>query len=113
MAVIRLYTGDDGETHAERLDPASHPSLTTLHGAKGVEFRSAAPGRISDWHTAPRRQYVFTLSGQGEIELIDGTKYQMNAGDVTLAEDLTGRGHITRVTSDVPRVTAAVHLSDD
>jgi hypothetical protein len=31
---------------------------------------------------------------------------------VVLVEDLTGQGHTTRVTSDVPRVTIAVPLAN-
>ena len=42
MGIFRLYSGDDGESHIEELDLASHPDLTALHGAKGVVFRSTA-----------------------------------------------------------------------
>ena len=31
MAIIRLFTGDDGETHMEELDPEEHPELTEIH----------------------------------------------------------------------------------
>src|SRR5262245_58508405 len=92
MAIIRLYTGDDGETHAEELALDAHAELTALHGAKGVVFRTMPVGHFSDWHVAPRRQYVITLAGQGEVELIDGSRYRVGPGDVILAEDLTGRG---------------------
>jgi len=112
MAIIRLYTGDDGETHAEQLDLSARPDLGDLHGAKGVIFRTMPVGYVQDWHVAPRRQYVITLSGMGEVELIDGSKYQLSPGDVIMAEDLTGRGHISRVISDTPRMTATVHLAD-
>jgi quercetin dioxygenase-like cupin family protein len=111
MAIIRLYTGDDGETHVEQLDLTAHPELNELHGAKGVVFRTMPAGYFSDWHRAPRRQYVITLAGQGEVELIDGSRHRVGAGDVILAEDLTGRGHISRVVGDTPRVTATVHLA--
>jgi quercetin dioxygenase-like cupin family protein len=30
-------------------------------------FRSAAPGRFIDWHPAPRRQFVITISGEVEL----------------------------------------------
>lgn len=110
VAIYRLYSGDDGESHIEELDLAAHPDLTTLHGAKGVVFRASQPGYFSDWHKAPRRQYVITLSGEAEIGLGDGSIHRLKAGDVNLAEDLTGHGHTTRVVGDVPRVTATVHL---
>jgi quercetin dioxygenase-like cupin family protein len=66
-------------------------------------FRSAPPSHHSDYHPAPRRQYVITLAGQVEIETGDGTVRRFGAGDVMLAEDNTGRGHITRVVGDQRR----------
>lgn len=110
MAIIRLYSGDDGESHIETLELASRPDLTALHGARGVAFRSTEPGYFSDWHTAPRRQYVITLAGEAEIGLGDGSIHRLGPGDVNLAEDLTGHGHTTRVVGKVPRVTATIHL---
>ena len=109
MAFFRLYTGADGASHMERLDP-SHPSLINLHNAKGVIFGASPPGYFSNWHTAPRRQYIITLAGEAEIGLRDGTTQRLVAGDVNLAEDLTGTGHTTRVVGTVPRVTGTIHL---
>ena len=110
MGSIRMYTGDDGNTHIEEIDPADHPDWNELHNAKRIVFRAQQPGFFSDWHIAPRRQYIITLSGEAEIGLKDGTVRRLGAGDVNLAEDLTGAGHTTRVVGDVPRVTATVHL---
>ncbi len=110
MGIFRLYTGNDGESHMEELDLASHPELTALQSAKGVVFRAAPPGHFSDWHIAPRRQYVITLSGEAEIGLRDGSIHRLKAGDVNMAEDLTGHGHTTRVVGSVPRVTATIHM---
>jgi hypothetical protein len=98
------------ESHMEVLNLASRSDLTTLHSAKGVVFRSTEPGYFSDWHSAPRRQYVSTLSGQAEIGLGDGSIHRLGPGDVNLAEDLTGCGYTTRVVGDAPRVTATIHL---
>ena len=53
MPITRLYTGDDGQSHIEELDPASHPTLTELENATGISFSVAEPGRMSDWHNAP------------------------------------------------------------
>src|SRR6266540_2795848 len=81
MGIFRLYSGEDGESHMEELDLTSHPELTALHGAKGVVFRSTPPGSLSDWHTAPRRQYIITLSGEAEIGLGDGTIHRLEPGE--------------------------------
>jgi quercetin dioxygenase-like cupin family protein len=112
MGFTRLYTGEDGQTHIEELDLTSHPELTSLQAAKGVVFRRSEPGHFSDWHTAPRRQFVITLEGEVEIGLADGSVHRYGAGHVTLAEDLTGKGHTTRVVGSKPRLTATIPLAD-
>ena len=112
MGFCRLYTGEDGQSHLEELDLASHPELTSVHGAKGVAYRVSEPGRFSDWHNAPRRQYVITLAGEVEIGLGDGTVHRFGPGHVNLVEDLTGQGHTTRVVGSEPRLTVTIHLTD-
>ena len=86
MAIFRLYSGDDGASHMEELDLASSPDLTNLHNAQGVVFRAAPPGRFSDWHNAPRRQYIITLSGGAEIGFRDGSM-EMESDSETLERD--------------------------
>jgi hypothetical protein len=61
-----------------------------------VIFRETPAGGALDFHTAPRRQFVITLSGIGEIECGDGSRRRVGPGDIMLAEDTTGQGHITR-----------------
>ena len=112
MKFIRLYTGDDGETHCEERDAADMPALPSPQAASRISFHTYQPGHFSDWHPAPRRQYVITLAGEGEIGLKDGSTYRLRPGDVNLAEDTTGGGHTTRVVSSVPRITVQIPLSD-
>ncbi len=118
---VRCYTGDDGKSHLEDLNPrfesfvdteGAYGESTPMLGANGVNIRVAQPGYLLEWHCAPRRQYTITLSGVAEVEVSDGTKRQVGAGDVLLAEDLTGEGHITRVISDEPRYYMVVALDD-
>ena len=107
----RLYTGDDGRSHIEDLDLDAGPiKWLTEQPTASITFRSSQPGNFVDWHPAPRRQFMITLSGQVEIGLGDGTSRRFGAGDVMLAEDLTGEGHTTRVVSDRPRIAAVVPL---
>ena len=44
MGSIRLYTGDDGHSHIEEIDPPSHPEWSQLQNAKGIIFRASPPG---------------------------------------------------------------------
>lgn len=110
MPITRLYTGADGKTHLELLDVDTQPDLKTLQGTKGIMFRTSEPGHFHDWHNAPRRQYVITLEGEVEIGLEDGSLHRFGAGHVTLAEDLTGKGHTTRVVGTKRRLTATIPL---
>lgn len=112
MSIIRLYTGDDGETHIEELPLEQHPELSTLHAVTGLVFRRHEAGNSIDFHPAPRRQYIINVSGEVEYVLGDGSVHRFGPGHVTLAEDLTGRGHITRVPGTEPRISVAIPLAE-
>ena len=116
MQSVRIYTGDDGQSHFEDMelpfDPMQEDQRTDIQAALGIQFVSQPPGFAIDMHTAPRRQYVITLQGQAEIVLGDGTTRRFGAGDVLLAEDLTGQGHITRIVGDVVRISAQISVQE-
>ena len=110
--IVRIYTGDDGETHFADVDiPAGgDPVSMALKEGADIRFTHTGENRFSDWHNAPRRQFVITLSGGMEVGIGDGTVRSFGPGDVLLAEDLTGRGHTTRTIA--PRLGAVVPLPD-
>lgn len=112
MGIYRLYTGGDGQSHVQELDLAAHPNLQVLQPVSGVMFREWPPGYSMDWHPAPLRQYVISLSGQIEIGLGDGTKRRFGPGDARLVEDTTGQGHTTRVVSNQPSICVVIPLAD-
>jgi hypothetical protein len=118
---VRVYSGDDGQSKIEELDfemqdfvdsEGAHGKGTPMQNAGGVTFREYAPGYFLDFHTAPRRQYSITLSGQVEVAVPDGTTMLTGPGTVLLAEDLTGSGHSTRVVGTEPRFALIVPLPD-
>lgn len=111
MAIFRMYTDSDGQSHLEEQTLSVHPVLAEERSAAHIQFREIPVGAFMDWHNAPRRQYVIVLAGQLEIGFKDGTTRRMNPGDATLAEDLTGSGHTTRVTSATPALAAVVPLA--
>jgi hypothetical protein len=100
MKVTRIYTGEDNRSHFEELDiplgRAAYGSESALVPTLGVVFRENRVGDSLDFHTAPRRQFVITIFGVGEIECGDGTRRRFRAGDIMLADDITGQGHISR-----------------
>jgi hypothetical protein len=61
-----------------------------------VIFRETGGDYDYDFHTAPRRQYVINLDAAVEITVASGEKRIFEQGEVFLAEDTTGQGHISR-----------------
>ena len=115
MKIERIFTGADNQSHFETVDlqevsDNAGGMFTALQSATGIMFNSWQVGRVADWHPAPRRQYLVVLSGRVEFEVGDGTKRQFGLGEVILAEDITGQGHITRVIGKEPRSLMLVPL---
>ena len=109
---VRLYSGDDGESHFEDLDlPEARVHHSAMQTAGGMTFVRWQLGRVIDWHQAPRRQYLITLSGQLEIGVGDGSVRRLGAGDMLMVEDLTGHGHTTRASESEPTAIAVVPLT--
>ena len=115
MKIVRVYSGDDGESHFEELEipltAARYGQLSEMVEAQGVIFRETPVGGALDFHTAPRRQFVITLSGVAEVECTDGSVRRFGPGDIMLADDTTGRGHITREVEG-PRRSIFIPLPD-
>ena len=116
MFMTRLYTGPDNQTHAEEVEvnfTAGNPGqVFKMMQVTGAELRRGAAGTVSDWHRGPRRQYVITLSGRGEVEVAGGKKIALEPGHIDLVEDTTGKGHITRSLGTEDRVTLTLPLAD-
>ena len=115
MAIIRIYTGPDGQSHFEDLEPRLEPradqsETAELISGSGIVIRRFAPGRMNPWHHAPAHAAVFTLSGAVDIQIGDGTVRRFGPGDILIAEDTTGQGHVTREVGPGPRVSIFVPL---
>lgn len=117
MKYFRIYTDADGESHFEDIEvnfgeAARGSDLSELIPASGVIFRRSSSDQFIDWHPAPRRQFVVTLSGEAEVEASDGEVRHIGPGTVMLAEDVTGKGHITRGVGAVERLSLFIPLPD-
>jgi len=109
--ITRLYTGPDGQTHAEETEAAfTADGVVKLMEVTGAELHRMSSSSAADWHRGPRRQYVITLSGTGEMEIAGGQKIPVGPGHISLIEDTTGKGHITRNFED--RLTIQLPLAD-
>lgn len=117
MRYFRIYAGADGESHFEDVDVGPHgqssgSDLSELYPATGVIFRRSPADQYLDWHPAPRRQFVVTLSGTAEVEASDGEVRSIGPGTVMLAEDVTGKGHITRAVGGSERTSLFIPLPE-
>lgn len=119
MKIVKLATGKDNKSHFEELD-CGHESQRPLgsyskkYPVTGLMFREFKAGAKFDWHTAPQTQYIIYLEGEVEVEASDGEKRVFKAGDILLASDLTGKGHITKTLSNGRSViVTTVSLADE
>ena len=104
---LRIYADTEGESHMEEVDIAlmpraffrGHPPLrlTETLAATGCNICRVPAGMgVVDWHNPPRRELVIWLTGEVEFETSDGDIRRLAAGSITLSEDRTGKGHISR-----------------
>ena len=117
VKVTRLYTGPDGKTHMEEYEIPLKPQgrgteLSETVGVRDLQFRRTNQDYNLDWHPAPRRQYVVTLSGESDVELDGGKKIRLGPGHILLAEDTTGQGHISRAVGSEDRISLFITLAE-
>lgn len=115
MKVVRVYTGDDGRSHLEDVEielgqQGAGGRLSEQWPGSGVIFREVTGDYHIDFHNAPRRQLVVNLTGSVEIEVGDGSKRILGPGEILLAEDTTGQGHISRAVDGQPRTCLFIPL---
>lgn len=117
MQIVRVFSGDDGESHFEEvpielIDQGASGRISELWQAKGVIFRTVDGSYDLDFHTAPRRQLVVNLTGSVDIEIGDGSVRRLGPGEILLAEDTSGHGHKSTNVDGEPRSCLFIPLSD-
>lgn len=117
---VRLWTGDDGQSHIERGAIAmGQPGesgasvLSELAAVETVSFEETPPTSALAWHPAPHRQFVITLGGELDFTTRDGEAFRLNPGTILLAEDTTGGGHLWSIVGSAPWQRVYVRLSAD
>jgi mannose-6-phosphate isomerase-like protein (cupin superfamily) len=118
--ITRLYTGADGQSHADDTEVAWRPAklraeLNESEPAKvtSAQFLRWPRGFVWAGHPASKRQYVIIVSGRGEVDVAGGKKVQLAPGRILLAEDVTGKGHTTRVGNDEDLVMLLVPFAPE
>ena len=112
MKITRIFADANGESHFQDLDSSdlgksglggneSSGKLSTLP-VSALTFRETSDEKRG-WHCAPKPQLVILLDGLVEVEVSDGEIRQFKAGDLLLADDTSGKGHLTKVLSSGTR----------
>ena len=116
MIVTRVYTGADGESHAEQLEvpmeEMANGFMSKLFALKGVYFRESDATGAMPFHNARWRHFCVPLIGGFELQCGDGSKHRIVPGTIMLGEDVDGGGHAS-VEIDPPRLTLFLPVPDD
>ena len=120
--ILRIYADAQGESHFQDVEfafeqtdfvpPAPPVLMTPLEGASRYGFECVHPGWHGDWHPVPQRVLAVYLSGAGTIEASDGEMRDLRPGTILLAEDTTGKGHVSRVTGTEDMLVLILMLPD-
>jgi quercetin dioxygenase-like cupin family protein len=114
MKITRFHATEDGESRFQevevpidspRPDSFGHTILqSNAWPSSSIRFVELPAGLDQSWHHAPASQIVVVLSGTVEVGTSDNQKRQCTAGQAFIADDLTGKGHKTRVLNGPARV---------
>ena len=118
MKYVRIYSDEDGESHFADMELRVAPVVLSL---TVPALQASEPQAVSqllfirlpadwdaDWHPAPAYQYLCVLGGTAEITVSDGDVRRFATGDVVQLQDITGKGHATRVIGEEDLLVAAV-----
>lgn len=116
MSITQIYSGKDGESHFgefkfspnDKEDRAKSP----LYPAVGWDIGTGEPGWVADWHVARVPRVLVVLEGVLEVEVGSGEIRLFEKGDVLVAKDTTGRGHISRVAGNKQLKTLTIPMTN-
>lgn len=117
---LRIFADEEGCSHFETktidletkdyAPPAPSLNTSTMESADNSVFLELPIGWYGEWHPTPVRQWLILMTGMCEFEAGDGERETRKAGDVVMLDDLTGKGHQTKVLGDEPVRIAAIHF---
>ena len=90
---LHVYATADGESHIELVTISDSAGPVPVTGMRARNYR---PAEVT-WHQTPAKQFVINTTGWLETELSDGTRHKIGPGDLVFLEDVTGKGHVTRL----------------
>ena len=121
MRYVRLKADNGGESHFEQvavdLNEADYrppaPVLFVSHSyrADGLQFIRLPAGWTGDSIHPPKAQFLICLKGHLEVTVSDGEKRTFGPGDSIMMEDISGKGHRTRVKGTNECIAAVIPIA--
>src|SRR3974390_2287173 len=110
VKVINVRADEQGVSHVRDIEidmKELAPGLGHISDpikATSLWFRRTPEAQNRDWHPAPRKQFVITLSGGvAEFAVSDGETRRVGPGEIVLVEDTFGKGHLSKAFDGLPR----------
>jgi len=120
---VRLFSDDLGESHFQDIQTDLNatefaPGIPNLFisnpfSASQASFFGAPSGWEADWHVSSGSHLFAVISGAWEVTASDGEMRTFSQGDVLLVEDTFGKGHASRVISEVDSLALLVNLTQE
>lgn len=107
MQIVKIFSGEDGNSHFTTIDilqtsVVTSGNLTSLFSqplkCKTMMLVEFDETYFLDFHPCwpDPQQYVVMMEGAVEVTVKDGSSLVFKMGDLFLAVDSTGTGHMTR-----------------
>ncbi len=109
MRAFKLYIGSDNASHVLEGEVALERTTDVI----SLHFKESPPDSATDWHVAPQRQYVLTLTGTLVFTNRDDEVFIIRPGDALVADDTVGSGHKWRLIDEAPWRRCYVLLKPD
>ena len=121
MRYVRLKADKAGVSHFDQatldLNEADYrppaPLLFVSHSyqADGLQFIRLPSGWTGDSIHPPKAQFLICMKGHLEVTAGDGNKRTFGPGDSILMEDVSGKGHCTRVKGTDECIAAVIPIA--
>ena len=121
MRYMQLKVDRAGESHFEQasLDlneadyrpPAPLLFVSHTYSADGLQFIRLPSGWTGESIHPPKAQFLICLKGHLEVTASDGHKRTFGPGDCVFMDDISGKGHRTRVKGDEECLAAVIPIA--
>eukprot|EP01091_Cochliopodium_minus_P014578 TRINITY_DN4974_c0_g1_i1.p1 TRINITY_DN4974_c0_g1~~TRINITY_DN4974_c0_g1_i1.p1 ORF type:complete len:137 (+),score=23.69 TRINITY_DN4974_c0_g1_i1:22-411(+) len=118
LKIVRIYATEDGESHIDKdyyinIDkPHSLGTLSENFNVRDLVFRRTPASYDLSYHCAPCRQFIVCLDAGVQCTTSDGDTVIVNAGEILLMEDVTGKGHLSKAVDGKPRTSIFIPIVD-